>query len=31
VIATMSRGGVSDRRYLRSVRERWHIVRRHYR
>jgi glycosyltransferase involved in cell wall biosynthesis len=30
VVATMSRGGVSDRRYLRSVRERWRIVRRHY-
>jgi glycosyltransferase involved in cell wall biosynthesis len=30
VIATMSRGGLSDRHYLRSVRERWQIVRRHY-
>jgi glycosyltransferase involved in cell wall biosynthesis len=30
VIATMSRGGLSDRYYLRSVRERWHVVRRHY-
>jgi glycosyltransferase involved in cell wall biosynthesis len=30
VVSTMSRGGVSDRRYLRSVRERWTIVRRHY-
>ena len=30
VVATMSRGGLSDRHYLRSVRERWHIVRRHY-
>ncbi len=30
VIATMRRGGVSDRRYLASVRERWRVVRRHY-
>jgi len=30
VVSTMSRGGLSDRRYLRSVRERWTIVRRHY-
>jgi len=29
-ISTMGRGGVSDRRYLDSVRERWRIVRRHY-
>jgi glycosyltransferase len=30
VVSVMRRGGVSDRRYLRSVRERWRIVRRHY-
>lgn len=30
VVSTMSRGGLSDQRYLRSVRERWRIVRRHY-
>ena len=30
VVAVMRRGGVSDRRYLDSVRERWQIVRRHY-
>jgi glycosyltransferase involved in cell wall biosynthesis len=30
VVSTMSRGGLSDRVYLRSVRERWLIVRRHY-
>lgn len=30
VVSTMRRGGLSDRRYLASVRERWHIVRRHY-
>ncbi|HEY2955103.1 MAG TPA: glycosyltransferase family 2 protein [Candidatus Eisenbacteria bacterium] len=30
VVAVMRRGGVSDRRYLSSVRERWDIVRRHY-
>jgi len=30
VVAVMRRGGVSDRRYLDSVRERWDIVRRHY-
>jgi glycosyltransferase involved in cell wall biosynthesis len=29
-LATMRRGGLSDRRYLASVRERWRIVRRHY-
>lgn len=29
-IATMRRGGLSDRRYLASVRERWRIVRRRY-
>ena len=29
-VATMRRGGLSDRRYLASVRERWGIVRRHY-
>ena len=30
VVATMRRGGVSDVRYLDSVRERWRIVNRHY-
>lgn len=30
VLATMTRGGLSDRRYLASVRERWHVVRRRY-
>ena len=30
VVASMRRGGLSDRRYLASVRERWRIVRRHY-
>jgi len=30
VVSVMSRGGLSDRRYLDSVRERWRIVRRHY-
>lgn len=30
VVSTMSRGGLSDQHYLRSVRERWLIVRRHY-
>jgi hypothetical protein len=30
VVAVMRRGGVSDTRYLESVRERWRIVRRHY-
>jgi glycosyltransferase involved in cell wall biosynthesis len=30
VVSIMRRGGVSDRRYLASVRERWNIVRRHY-
>lgn len=30
VVAEMRRGGLSDRLYLDSVRERWDIVRRHY-
>jgi glycosyltransferase involved in cell wall biosynthesis len=30
VVAVMSRGGLSDRKYLASLRERWDIVRRHY-
>lgn len=30
VVSIMRRGGLSDRRYLASVRERWRIVRRHY-
>ena len=30
IVSTMGRGGLSDRRYLASVRERWHIVRRRY-
>ncbi len=30
IVSTMGRGGLSDRRYLASVRERWHIVARHY-
>jgi len=30
VVAVMQRGGLSDRRYLASVRERWDVVRRHY-
>lgn len=30
VVSVMRRGGLSDRRYLDSVRERWRIVRRHY-
>lgn len=30
VVSVMRRGGVSDLRYLDSVRERWRIVRRHY-
>jgi len=30
IVSTMGRGGLSDRRYLASVRERWGIVRRHY-
>lgn len=30
VVSVMRRGGLSDRRYLASVRERWRIVRRHY-
>lgn len=30
IVSTMGRGGVSDRRYLASVRERWDIVRRRY-
>ena len=30
IVSTMGRGGVSDRRYLASVRERWDVVRRHY-
>jgi len=30
VVSVMRRGGLSDRKYLASVRERWRIVRRHY-
>ncbi|MEO5616811.1 MAG: hypothetical protein ABIS67_03490, partial [Candidatus Eisenbacteria bacterium] len=30
VVSVMRRGGLSDQRYLASVRERWRIVRRHY-
>ena len=30
VISVMQRGGLSDRKYLESVRERWDIVRRHF-
>jgi len=30
VVATMRRGGLSDRKYLDSVRERWRVVCRHY-
>jgi len=30
VVATMRRGGISDRKYLDSVKERWRVVRDHY-
>jgi glycosyltransferase involved in cell wall biosynthesis len=30
VVSSMGRGGLSDTHYLRSARERWHIVRQHF-